>query len=85
MIGMKPATLVVAALAFPALVWLHAEDRMRAGLWQVSRTVDGKPAGKSSTTCYTPEMVQIGNGPASTSASTLTITICFPALIAARA
>lgn len=43
---------------------LHAEERMRAGLWEVISTSNGKPSGKTGGTCYTPSMVQLANSPA---------------------
>ena len=43
---------------------LHAEERMRAGLWEVISTLDGKPSGTTGGTCYTPAMVQLANSPA---------------------
>lgn len=36
---------------------------MRAGLWEVITTVDGKPSGTKGGTCYTPAMVQLANSP----------------------
>lgn len=42
----------------------HAEERMRAGLWEVITTVDGKPSGTTGGTCYTSAMVQLANSPA---------------------
>ena len=67
MIGIKTATLLaLSALLFPAAVSLRAEDRMRAGLWEITSTVDGKPAGPSHNTCYTPAMVALGNSSAKT-------------------
>src|SRR5450755_1999708 len=67
MIGIKTTTLLaLSALAFTAAVSLRAEDRMRAGLWEITSTVDGKPAGPSHNTCYTPAMVALGNSSAKT-------------------
>lgn len=62
----KRVSIALLALAFSATALLYAEDRMRAGLWEVITTVDGKPAGVSGGTCYTPAMVQMGNSPAAT-------------------
>ncbi len=62
---MKTTTLLtLIALAFSAAVSLRAEERMRAGLWQIATMLDGNPAGHSSKTCYTPAMVEAGNAPA---------------------
>jgi hypothetical protein len=67
MIGIKTATLLaLGALLFPAAVSLRAEDRMRAGLWEVTSTLDGKSAGPSHNTCYTPAMVALGNSSVTT-------------------
>jgi Protein of unknown function (DUF3617) len=54
-------TLIALVLA-PALL-LHAEDRMRSGLWEVTTTMDGQPA-RTSSTCYSPAMVELANKPA---------------------
>ena len=63
MIGIKSTTLLaLVTLVFPAAVSLRAEDRMRAGLWEVTSTLDGKSSG-SRNTCFTPAMVEIGNSP----------------------
>jgi hypothetical protein len=67
MIGIKTATLLaLGALLFLAAVSLRAEDRMRAGLWEVTSTLDGKSAGPSHNTCYTPAMVAPSNSSAKT-------------------
>ena len=60
----KPISIALIALSFSATALLYAEDRMRAGLWEVITTVDGKPSGVTGGTCYTPAMVQLGNTPA---------------------
>ena|ERR1035437_5780499 len=66
MFGIKKATLLaLSALAFTAAVSLRAEDRMRAGLWEVTTTLNGKSSG-SHNTCFTPAMVARGNSPAKT-------------------
>ncbi len=66
MIGTKsPAVLALLALTFAAAALL-AEDRMRAGLWEVTTTLDGKQSGTMGGTCYTPAMVALGNMPANT-------------------
>jgi hypothetical protein len=66
MFGIKTATLLaLSALLFPAAVSVRAEDRMRAGLWEVTSTWDGKSSG-SHNTCFTPAMVARGNSPAKT-------------------
>jgi hypothetical protein len=63
---MKPATIfAVIAVTFPGAIWLHAEDRMRAGLWEVISNLNGKQIGSLGSTCYTPAMVAFGNQPAS--------------------
>ena len=66
MFGIKKATLLaLSALAFIAAVSLRAEERMRAGLWEVTTTLNGKSSG-SHNTCFTPAMVARGNSPAKT-------------------
>ncbi len=65
MIGIKSANiLALIALTFTATTLLSAEERMRAGLWEVKTTSDGKPSGTRGNTCYTPAMVQMANMPA---------------------
>jgi hypothetical protein len=65
MIGIKQATiLALIGLTFPGAAWLRAEDRMRAGLWEITSTLNGKSPGPSHNTCYTPAMVALGNSPA---------------------
>ena len=65
MIGIKTATLLaLSALLFPSAVSLRAEDRMRAGLWEITSTLNGKSPGPSHNTCFTPAMVALGNSPA---------------------
>ena len=65
MIGIKTTTLLaLSALAFTAAVSLRAEDRMRAGLWEITSTLNGKSPGPSHNTCFTPAMVALGNSPA---------------------
>ena len=65
MFGIKTATLLaLSALLFPAAVSVRAEDRMRAGLWEITSTLNGKSPGPSHNTCYTPAMVALGNSPA---------------------
>jgi hypothetical protein len=67
MIGSKPATvLALIGLAFPGAAWLSAEDRMRAGLWEVTSELNGKPSAASHKTCFTPAMVAFANSPANT-------------------
>src|SRR5450759_1429279 len=66
MFGIKTATLLaLSALLFPTAVSVRAEDRMRAGLWEVTTTLNGKSSG-SHNTCFTPAMVARGNSPAKT-------------------
>src|ERR1019366_6051447 len=65
MIGIKTATLLaLSALLFFSAVSLRAEERMRAGLWEITSTLNGKPPGPSHNTCFTPAMVALGNSPA---------------------
>src|ERR1017187_8926333 len=65
MFGIKTATLLaLRALLFPAAVSVRAEDRVRAGLWEITSTLNGKSPGPSHNTCYTPAMVALGNSPA---------------------
>jgi hypothetical protein len=65
MFGIKTATLLaLSALLFPAAVSVRAEDRMRAGLWEITSTLNGKSPGPSHNTCFTPAMVALGNSPA---------------------
>lgn len=61
---LKSTSLALIAIALFVAVFLHAEERMRAGLWEVITTHDGKPSGNTGSTCYTPAMVQLGNTPA---------------------
>jgi hypothetical protein len=56
----------VATIAFaltPTLP-LSAEERMRAGLWELTITVDGHSKGNSHDTCFTPGMLELTNSPA---------------------
>jgi hypothetical protein len=63
----KPTiSLTLVAVVFSAAALLYAEDRMRAGLWEVTTTLDGKPSGVNGNTCYTPAMVETANLPAKT-------------------
>ena len=65
MIGIKQATiLALIGLTFPGAAWLRAEDRCRAGLWEITSTLNGKSLGPSHNTCYTPAMVALANSPA---------------------
>src|ERR1039458_2487633 len=67
MFSRKSATLLVLiALTLPAAKCLRAQDRMRAGLWEVTTTSDGKPAGAPHSSCFTPAMVELANMPAKT-------------------
>ena len=64
MIGIKSAALLaLIGLGFPGASWLHAEDRMRAGMWEVTSTSTGKEKAVTNT-CYTPAMVASTNLPA---------------------
>ena len=62
----RTTVLALVALGLSATVLLYAEDRMRAGLWEVTTTVDGKPSGVRGGTCYTPAMVEMANSSAAT-------------------
>lgn len=63
MMIIKPAqTLAFAVLMLSMSTSLRAEERMRAGLWEVTITSDGK-AGSIGNTCYTPAMVEMANMP----------------------
>jgi hypothetical protein len=65
MIGIKStALLALIALTFPGATCLRAEERMRAGLWEVTTQHNAEPAGVSGNTCYTPSMVEFANMPA---------------------
>jgi Protein of unknown function (DUF3617) len=65
MIAVKPTTtFALICLALAGAAWLHAEERMRAGLWEVISTFNGTPSGTAGNTCYTPAMVAVGNAPA---------------------
>ncbi len=65
MLGIKQATaFALSALVFTAAVPLYAEDRMRAGLWEVVTTQNGEPSAAGINTCYTPVMVEFANRPA---------------------
>ena len=67
MIGIKTATLLaLSALLFRSAVSLRAEERMRAGLWEITSTLNGKSPGPSHNTCFTPAMVARGNSSAKT-------------------
>ena len=64
MIGIKSTILLaLVAITFPGAAWLHAEDRMRAGLWEVTTTIEGKPAGAPRNSCFTAAMVELANTP----------------------
>jgi hypothetical protein len=56
--------LALLAVTFTAAALLRAEERMRAGLWEVTSTTDGKPSGTLGSTCYTAAMVELANTPA---------------------
>jgi hypothetical protein len=58
-------SLTLVAVVFSATALLYAEDRMRAGLWEVTTTLNGKSSG-SHNTCFTPAMVALGNSPEKT-------------------
>ena len=46
----------------PAVTSLRAEERMRAGLWEITMMSDAK-AGSIGKTCYTPAIVEFPNRP----------------------
>jgi hypothetical protein len=56
--------LAVLVMVCSAAASARAEDRMRAGLWEVVTTTNGTPSGVTATTCYTPAMVEAANTPA---------------------
>ena len=58
-------SLTLVAVVFSATALLYAEDRMRAGLWEVTTTLNGKSS-RSHNTCFTPAMVALGNSPEKT-------------------
>jgi hypothetical protein len=61
MIGIKPLNgLALIALTLTAAALPGAEERMRAGLWEIS-SGEGTQAGRIGNTCYTPAMVQVAN------------------------
>jgi len=65
MIGIKTVTLLaLSALLVPSAVSLRAEERMRAGLWEITSTLNGKSPGPSHNPCFTPAMVALGNSAA---------------------
>ena len=57
------AILALMAASFATAVLLCAQERMRAGLWDVTITNDGKQSGGLGATCYTPAMVELANMP----------------------
>ena len=62
MIGLKLFSgLVLIALTFTVGVQC-AEERMHAGLWEMTTTVENE-TGSLGTTCYTPAMVMVANMP----------------------
>ena len=65
MIEFKSTTLIaLCAVALLDGTSLRAEERMRAGLWEVTSLLNGKPTGTSGNTCYTNAMVEVANSPA---------------------
>jgi Protein of unknown function (DUF3617) len=65
MIGIKStALLALIVLTLPGATCLRAEERMRAGLWEVTIQHNAEPAAVSGNTCYTPAMVEFANMPA---------------------
>lgn len=65
MIAIKPTTtFALICLTLSGAAWLHAEERMRAGLWEVMSSLNGEPSGTLGNTCYTPAMVATANAPA---------------------
>ncbi len=55
--------LIVLVLAIAVAAPLAAEDRMSAGLWELTTTTGGRPPNVHQT-CFTAEMVELGNRPA---------------------
>ena len=53
-------------LTLSAAACLHAQDRMRTGLWEVTTANEGKPASAPHSSCFTPAMVELANMPAKT-------------------
>ena len=58
---MRTSGKIAMILAFAVL--LHAEERMRAGLWEISSKWNNDQA-PAHNTCFTPQMVERGNLPA---------------------
>jgi hypothetical protein len=65
MVAIKPTTsIALVCMTLAGAAWLHAEERMRAGLWEIISTYDGEPSGTQGNTCYTAAMVATANAPA---------------------
>jgi hypothetical protein len=65
MIGIKTTTTVaLVCVTLAGAACLYAEERMRAGLWEVSSASNEEPPGILANTCYTPAMVATANAPA---------------------
>jgi hypothetical protein len=65
MVAIKPPkTFALICLILSGAAWLQAEERMRAGLWEVMSSLNGAPSGTLGNTCYTPAMVATANAPA---------------------
>ena len=58
-----PFQFALIAIALVPAIPLSAEERMHAGLWELSITLDGKSKG-SHDTCFTPGMLELTNSPA---------------------
>ncbi len=54
----------VTVLVLFGLTLLPAEERMRAGLWEVTTSNDTKQPGITHNECYTPALVKLANSPA---------------------
>jgi hypothetical protein len=67
MIGIKTKTaFMLICLTFSGAAALNAQERMRAGMWEITTSLDGDARGGSHTACYTPAMVALANGPVKT-------------------
>jgi len=65
MIAIRPTTsIALICMTLAGAAWLHAEERMRAGLWAVMSSLNGEPSGTVGNICYTPAMVATANAPA---------------------
>ena len=51
-------------IALVLAVSLHAEDRMRTGLWEITNTHSGASTGTTTKSCFTRAMVELANSSA---------------------